>query len=394
MPQNVNERVRAHRQRQADLRKKLHDQGFINIRLVVAEPASAPIERITQATADLYLKRPFEITDESFDEHQQDLLASFLQSGAPQMVEFKINGVGSMGIKMIPWRSTPVICHFPLNGISNNKTFYDQFPILSRISKFNHYHWRTPEYIEICADLGIDPFHGAPEFNIDYEAMAWSLLDWDNEGLSKFEKDGHIYYKIRNLLYDILDLMRTDKRKNITSSPPQILRNIMEIYDDMESRSFPYLKDIISILQNPAQLNISDAKSNIAAEITFLPSPFGVGYRASIDGWYGKHEPDGWVHEGNSRLHGVALLPSEERLQSQPWLKVVVERLRAQGVIFLSAEQADRYRDGEGAYWLWRHGWSGAASPTRRVLWSIRKPLTPIGDKSIELADAARLLRQ
>lgn len=394
MPQSVNERVRAHRQRQADLREKLRDQGLINIRLIVAEPASVPIEKITQATADLYLKRPFEITEETFDEHQQDLLASFLQSGAPQMVEFKINGLGSMGVKMIPWRSTPVICHHPLNGNANSRAFYDQFPILNRVSKFNHYHWRTPEYIEICTDLGLDPLYGSPEFNIDYESMAWSLLDWDNDELTKFERDGNIYYRVRNLLYDVLEILRTDKRRNITSSPPQILRNIMEMYGDLKVVSFPHLEEVISILQNPAQLKISHTKSNISAEITFLPSPFGIGYRASIDGWYGDHEPDGWVRQRNESLHGVALLPSEDKYQSQPWLKIVVERLQAQGVIFLSAEQAGRYCDGEGAYWLWRHGWPDAASSTRRVLWSLRKPSTPIGDKAIELADAARMLRR
>jgi phosphatidylserine/phosphatidylglycerophosphate/cardiolipin synthase-like enzyme len=96
------ERARAYRQRQAERQAKLRERGVLQIKVMTAGPASAGIERISQATADIYLQQPDEITDEMLNELHEDLLASFLSSGAPQMVEFKIDGHGAVGVKMIP----------------------------------------------------------------------------------------------------------------------------------------------------------------------------------------------------------------------------------------------------------------------------------------------------
>lgn len=391
----VNERVRAYRQRQAELRGELKKLGLQTIKLIAVEPAFVGLERVTQATADLYLKRPSEIGDDHFERHEQDLLGSFLKSGSPQMVEFRMDGIGAMGVKMIPWRSTPVLCTFKISGRDiDQNLFLEQFPLLRQVHDFIGYHWRTPEYIRLCQTLGIDPLYHAPEFHIDYDELGWSLLDWDVEWFERGLRQGEAYYAVRNFVFDILDLLRVDEHRSKSVAPPEALRELKSLECHLKHYAVPHIEQVYDLLENPGKLSLRGMNSMVGATITFLPSPFGTGYCASISGWYGDHAPDGWIKDYYDGLHGIAVMPSDTKMESQPWLKTVVEHLRTQGVIFLRPDQVTRYMEGEGAYWKWRNGWTHDTPVTSRVLWSVRRPSTPLGDRAIELADAGRLLKR
>ena len=128
--------------------------------------------------------------------------------------------------------------------------------------------------------------------------------------------------------------------------------------------------------------------------IEFLPSTYGTGFLASIYGWYGEHDPDGWVPGLYDGLRGVAVLPPPEELKRSSWKRTVIERLRTNGVLFLNHEQAEKYEAGEGTYWLWKHGLRHEIDTARRVIWTIKKPAMPVNDRATELAQAADLLRQ
>jgi len=115
-----------------------------------------------------------------------------------------------------------------------------------------------------------------------------------------------------------------------------------------------------------------------ATGLTFLPSRHGSGYTATISGYWGQHEPDGWVPEGYGDLRGIAIEPDRDALAGQAWLRAVVRRLRGQGVLFLSMAKARAYLAGnEAAYWTWRAGGTPLsmfvrrAAPWQRLLWRV-----------------------
>ena len=84
---------------------------------------------------------------------------------------------------------------------------------------------------------------------------------------------------------------------------------------------------------------------------------------------------------------GVAHLPSTETLEADAWLRIVVARLRQQGVLFLNKAQSEQYLKGEGLYWRWRFR---LERPTlfQRVVWTLKKPATPFSTVAATLANA------
>lgn len=363
----------------------------MSIKVITATAATPAVERICQATADLYLHRHEGVTDDMLDASRQDLLASFLASGSLQMVEFRMDGIGAVGVKMIPWYSTPVLVTHSLLPDTNIQKLCEQFPLLAKVHRLTAYHWKTPAYIALCADLGIDYLWRAPVFHTEYEDLAWSLLDWDVDILPRINQrlTGDIW-RVRDFIFDVIDMLRTDEyRRKI--SPPGIQAKMLELDDYLSTFQVPHLSRLRAICTDPTRLLLKGVNAQVFTTVRFLPSAFGSGYLASIYGWYGNHEPDGWVPGTYDDLHGVALMPTEDEMRLQ-WKKAVILRLRANGVLFLTKEQAKKYMEHEGAYWKWRHGQRHDTSLAQNVLWSISKPVTPVSDRAVELAQAARLL--
>lgn len=395
MAQPDSERARAYRQRRAEQRAKLIERGAVEVKTVVAGPAREAIERVAKTTLDIYLDEPSEVSDDDVTAMRHDLRASYLMSGTPQMVEYRIEGVGSMGVKMIPFRSTPVLVTFLISGNDQTgdrgKTFREQFPIIDRIHKFTDYHWKTPEYLEICKILGIDAHYHEPIFHQDYSKMGWDLLEWD---ISNTDKKNNIeFHTVRNFVFDMLDLLRVDEhRGNI--APPELARELKRERELLDTFAVPHVDRILHACEQPECLGIRNANSIVATGIQFLPSSYGYGYLASIYGWYGNHEPDGWIKGQYDRVKGVAVLPSAEELEANPWTATVVRRLRENGVLFLTKEQAAVYEMGEGEYWRWRSCRALDVGVTKYVLWNLKPPATPINDRAVELARAADLIRQ
>ena len=386
------ERSRAYRQRQAELQRDLKSKGLMSIKVITATAAMPAVERICQATADLYLNQHEDVTDDMLDASRRDLLASFLASGSPQMVEFRKEGIGAVGVKMIPWHSTPVLVTHPLMADTDVQRLREQFPLLARVRDLSAYHWKTPAYVTLCADLGIDYLWHAPTFHSEYEDLAWSLLDWDVEVFPQVSRgrSGDVW-RVRNFVFDVLDMLRIDENRSKVS-PPGIQAEMLELGDLLSIFRLPHLSRLQALCAEPARLDLKDVSSPVATTIRFLPSAFGGGYLASIYGWSGNHEPDGWVPGTYDDLHGVAVMPAENELKFQ-WKKTAVAHLRENGVLFLTKGQAGKYMEHEGAYWQWRHGRRHDTSLAQHVLWAVSKPVTPVSDRAVELAQAARLLR-
>ncbi len=93
-----------------------------------------------------------------------------------------------------------------------------------------------------------------------------------------------------------------------------------------------------------------------SASIEFLPCRYGGGYSATISGFWGDHDVEGWVAGVYGNLHGIAVEPEAKCLDRSEWLRVVRRRLPEQGVLFIPRENVQTYLDTEGAYWIDRWG--------------------------------------
>jgi len=126
-----------------------------------------------------------------------------------------------------------------------------------------------------------------------------------------------------------------------------------------------------------------------SASIEFLPLRYGRGYSASIHS--SPHgDEDGWQDDLYGDLRGVALKLSSERLAHSSWLTIVVRHLKAQGVLFMTREQAETYLATEAPYWVYNsHGSSGYCrlpkgltirepSWGERQWWRMKRPPLPV----------------
>ncbi len=89
-----------------------------------------------------------------------------------------------------------------------------------------------------------------------------------------------------------------------------------------------------------------------------------------------------WADFGRSdELFGL------DGMEEQPWLRAAFNRLRKQGVLFLSPAEARAYLTSkEATYWIWRQGAASrwpARHPTwlERMLWRTQAPKLPLDHK-------------
>lgn len=138
-----------------------------------------------------------------------------------------------------------------------------------------------------------------------------------------------------------------------------------------------------------------------SASIEFLPCRDGGGYSATVSGFWGDYDVEGWVAGAYGNLHGIAVEPEAKCLDRSEWLRVVRRRLPEQGVLFIPRENVQTYLDTEGAYWIDRWGgrnrwpgigrWHQARKPSfaERLLWHWKPPSMPV-DGELMLQDIVR----
>jgi len=162
-------------------------------------------------------------------------------------------------------------------------------------------------------------------------------------------------------------------------------KRFKEIRETLKTANVPRLDAIEELITTPPSNYV--APGGDFTSIEFLPSSEGPGYRASIiSGGYGAAK-NGWSAEQYGHLSGVARIPTAV----DGWEKVVVESLKANGVVFLSDTEVERYLSGEGRYWRWQSGIS-KVNHGEALIWSISKPATPTSDRAKQRRMAAELL--
>jgi hypothetical protein len=86
-------------------------------------------------------------------------------------------------------------------------------------------------------------------------------------------------------------------------------------------------------------------------KIILLPSRAGMGHISSFPDNYCEPTTDGWCDYTDTNIFGVAIEPDSDH----PGVRKIRDQLATLGIVFLSEEEAKKYMETEGAYWLEFH---------------------------------------
>jgi hypothetical protein len=387
------------KQRQAEHAQRLREVGLRQIAVWVSDTeswmvaqASAGAKADRLETADHYIAG-------LVDSSRQALVDSFM-SVAGKMALFETVRDGqrkAIGVKVIPFRTLPVIATQIMTTDTAFRELADAHPLLDRITTIGRHHWDTPSFRDLCADMGLDPDAGRPHFRPPYEDLAEAVLHGAAARFDEQPQDWHPLGFTTEVMLDVLDLMRADLRPN-----PSLLNRVQERWPKIDTGRLPQGKELARLMHGDELLRISVEQHLINddigmqhATVEFLPSRHGAGGTATISGFWGEYDAEGWVAGAYGEVHGIAVEPEPERLEAFAWLRTVRRRLPEQGVIFIPREKVRDYLDTEGVYWMDRWGDTGGRPGVRipswgeRMLWRLKPPPLLV-DRELALRELAR----
>ena len=386
------------RQRQAEHAQRLKDVGLRQVAVWVSDTESW---MIAQASAGAKADR-LELADDYIaglvNRSRQALVDSFMGvAGKVALFETQREAQRkAIGVKVIAFRTLPIFCTRIMTPDTSFRELAEAHPLLDRITTLGPYHWDTPAYRALCADMALDPDQGRPRFRPPHEALAEELLHTAAVRFHEEAHEGRAIGDTTEIMLDVLELMRADLRPS-----PALLDATRRRWSEINPAHLPQGNEVARLVFSDTLLRVStdqqfanDKVGMQRATIDFLPSRHGAGFSGSIYGFYGEYEADGWVAGAYDDLHGIAVEPDAEALASSAWLRVVRRRLAEQGIIFIPQSKVQDYLDSEGAYWIDRaggtHRWRQARTPTfgERLLWRLKPPL--LVDRELALRELAR----
>ena len=358
--------------------------------MIAQASAGAKADRLE--TADDYIAT---LVDRSL----QTMVDSFMAvSGKVALFEIEKHGQrNAVGVKVIPFRTLPVLLTQVMTADTMLRELYDAHPLLEQTTTLGNYHWDTPSFREACIALDLDPDLGRPRFRPPYEILAEELLHGVAARFNEKPDEWHPLGFTTEVMLDVLDLMRADLRPN-----PSLLNRARRHLPELERARLAQAEELTRLISTDELLHISTeqhlANDDIRMQHTvvdFLPSRHGAGYSATISGFFGEYKTDGWVAGPYSDLHGVAVEPDPDALAGSAWLRAVRRRLPDQGVIFIPRAKVEDYLEAEGIYWIDKWGgtgkWRDARAPSwgERLLWRLKPPPLLV-DRELALRELAR----
>ena len=387
------------KQRQAEHAQRLREVGLRQVAVWVSDTESW---MIAQASAGAKADR-LDLADDYIaglvDSSRQALVDSFMDvTGKLALFETQRNAQRkAIGVKVIPFRTQPIICTRIMTPDTSFRELAEAHALLDRITTLGPYHWDTPAYRALCADMALDPDQGRPRFRPPYEALAEELLHAAAARFGEETDEGRAIGDTTEIMFDVLDLMRADLRPT-----PSLLDDTRRRWREINPAALPQSNEVARLVFSDELLHVSAdqqfANDKVGMQLTtidFLPSRHGSGFSGSIYGFYGEYEADGWVAGPYNDLHGIAVEPDPEALEASAWLRVVRRRLAEQGIIFIPQSKVQDYLDSEGAYWIDRtggtHRWRQARTPGfgERLLWRLKPPPLLV-DRELALRELAR----
>lgn len=317
------------------------------------------------------------------------VLASFLEHASPMAV-FELDCDGqrkAVGLKLMPVWSNPVFYRQALTDRTELRELDKVHPVLVRLDDLVTYHWGSPGFLDLCETLGFDPDAARPRFRAQFDGLAQDLLRWScTVKLGADTSSSSPKGQSREAAWKLLAMMRAD-----TYPGPGALDELRRCWNGVDRSLLPRLDELDALVNSDDLLDTAGLDAGVirprtppATSLAFLPSRHGSGCTVTITGYWGQHEPDGWIAADYADLRGIAIEPDRDMLWQHAWLRAVVRRLRAQGVLFLTLAEARAYMaSNEAAYWLWRDGgmtesrFMRQAAGWQRLLWRVWPPALP-----------------
>ena len=286
----------------------------------------------------------------------------FLDGGADDVAWFHCDREGSrwtVTVKLLVALGSPVLANFCLQYASPMDEMTAAHPLLARLRKLQSYDWTTPEYRDLCAELGFDPDRGRPRFARRHEEMGNEILHWI--GTNMVESAG----RARGLSVETHRqslVLAESMMKALSADPacrPESPLFLEARIEHFPTGVLPCRDEFLALLANgdlDEPLPVTGAAprpADLSVPIVFLPSRYGNGVSKQLT--VGRHyDPDRWEDLGYGDLRGVALQPTDADLNASPATAIAHRVLLDQGVVFLTRDEALHYLDTEAMYWA--HG--------------------------------------
>jgi hypothetical protein len=367
--------------RQARYAQRLTGLGLVQVSAWVPEEQRWAVSRVAESARVDAAGLAADYVTALVGRAEREMADSFMESGGSKIAYFHQDRDGMrkiVGVKIIPWRCTPVLIPYALTPDTNPREVANALPTLDEVWRLRNYSWETPDYRRLCIKLEIDPDEGRPRFIGKYERLGEKLVEWVSDRFSKSEErwehepadkpGGENLSRLRrlsavNAVCDFVDLLRVDGHPT-----PTLLDEVRHEFHDLPHGMLHPYDDILRQMANCEELlehgrvlvrqgkqpatEFEGGPRSGGTAVEFLPSRYGLGYIASI--YNSPHgDEDGWKKSSYGHLRGVALEPTPEELARSSWLTIVVRRLKAQGVLFMTREQAQTYLNTEAPYWVY-----------------------------------------
>jgi hypothetical protein len=387
------------KQRQAEHAQRLKQLGLRQIAVWVSDTESWMVAQASTGAKADRLDMADDYIAGLVDRSRQALVDSFLAvPGKMALFETeKDERRKAIGVKVFAFRTLPVLATQIMTADTTWRELADAHPLLEQTTTLGHYHWDTPSFRAACDALELDPDIGRPRFRPPYETLAEELLHGVAARFDEKPDEGHPLGFTTEIMLDVLDLMRADLRPS-----PSLLNRARRHWPKINQARLPRPEELTRLVSTDELLHISSEQHLVNddvgmqhAVIDFLPSRHGAGYSATISGFFGEYEADGWVAGAYADLRGIAVEPDSERLEGSAWLRVVRRRLPEQGVIFIPREKVADYLETEGVFWIDRWGgtgrWRDARTPSwgERLMWRLKPPPLLV-DRELALRELAR----
>ena len=316
-------------------------------------------------------------------------LASFLEQPSPMAVfELDCDGLRKVvGVKLLAPMHNPTFVRQALTDRTELQELDRVHPVLMRLSDLVSYHWGSPGFLDLCEVMGFDPQTVRPRFRARFDGLAQELLRWSctvKHGTDASWESPQS--KTRQAVAWVLEMMRADAYPG-----PGRLDDLRQCWEGTDRTLLPRFGELDRLVNSDELLDTTGLDDGViqprtppSTSLILLPSRHGPGCEATITGYFGQHEPDGWMAADCANLRGIATEPDRNALWKHAWLRAAVRRLREQGVLFLTPVEARAYMaSNEAAYWAWRGGgrpmsrFIRRATGWQRLLWRMWPPALP-----------------
>lgn len=259
------------------------------------------------------------------------VLASFLEHSGPMAV-FELDCDGqrkAVGLKLMSPCSNPVFFRQALTDGTELRELDRVHPVLQRLDGLVTYHWGSPGFLSMCETLGFDPDAARPRFRARFDDLAQDLLRWScTVRLGADTSPASPKGQSREASYKLLAMMRAD-----TYPDPGHLDELRRHWNGVDRSILPRFEELDALVNSDDLLDMAGLDAGVirprippATSLAFLPSRHGSGCEVTITGYWGRHEPDGWIAADHGNLRGIAIEPDRDMLWQHAWLRTVVRR--------------------------------------------------------------------